>query len=73
MPDYQLVFKNSAKDSPIKSVRFRGKDAGEALIIAQRHQCPAELWSDNQHICTLSRGGNDGQVWVISRGAEPLT
>lgn len=69
MPDFQLVFKNSRKESPIKSVSFRGKDAGEALIIAQRHKCPVELWSEDQHICTLSRAGNEGQVWVISKGA----
>lgn len=68
VPDYKLVFKNSVKESPIKSVNFHGKDAGEALLIAQRHECPVELWSDQQHICTLSRAGNEGQVWVISKG-----
>lgn len=70
MPDYRLVFKNSPKDSPIKSVNFRGKDPGEALLIAQRHKCPVELWSDDQHLCTLSRTG-EGQVWIISKGGAP--
>lgn len=68
MPNYRLVFKNSSKESPIRSVNFHGKDPGEALLIAQRHKCPVELWSDDRHLCTLSRSGGEGQVWVISRG-----
>lgn len=68
MPNYRLVFKNTRDESPIKSVSFHGKDPGEALLIAQRHKCPVELWSDKQHICTLSRSGAEGQVWVISKG-----
>lgn len=68
MPNYRLVFKHAPKESPIKSVNFHGKDPGEALLIAQRHQCPVELWSDNQHLCTLSRSGVEGQVWIISKG-----
>ena len=68
VPDYRLVFRGSPKDSPIKSVSFHGKDPGEALLIAQQHKCPVELWSEDHHICTLSRAGNEGQVWVISKG-----
>lgn len=68
MPNYRLVFKSSPKESPIKSVSFRGKDPGEALLIAQRHKCPVELWSEGEHICTLDRAGNEGQVWIISKG-----
>lgn len=68
MPDYRLVFRGSPNEYPIKSVSFRGKDPGEALLIAQRYKCPAELWSEGHHICTLNSAGNEGQVWVISKG-----
>lgn len=68
MPNYRLVFRGSPNESPIKSVSFRGKDPGEALLIAQRHACPVELWSEDHHICTLNRAGDEGQVWVISKG-----
>lgn len=68
MPNYRLVFRGSPTESPIKSVSFRGKDPGEALLIAQRHTCPVELWSEDHHICTLNRAGNEGQVWIISKG-----
>jgi hypothetical protein len=66
VPNYRLVFRSSPKESPIKSVSFRGKDPGEALLIAQRHKCPVELWSEDEHICTLSRAGSEGLVWIIS-------
>lgn len=69
MPNYRLVFTNSSEQTPIRSVSFAAKDAGEAFLLAQRHNGPAQLWVDDKHLCTLSRTGAKGEIWVIS-GSE---
>ena len=66
MPNYRLVFAERLADTPIRSISFTSKDAREALLLAQHHDGPAELWEENQHLCTLIRTGSAGEIWVIS-------
>lgn len=66
VPRYRLVFMQSAGQAAIRSVSFSGQDPGEALILAQRHKGPAELWSDDRHICTIRHAGNGGGMWIIT-------
>jgi hypothetical protein len=69
MPHYRLVIApHEGRDA--KSIFFQGEDAAEALLIAQRHESPAQLWEDDRHVCTLHRSGNDGEVWIISQERE---
>jgi hypothetical protein len=72
MPRYRLIF-TEPQDSPPEPISFVGRDAGEALLLAQRHKGPVELWQDNKRLCTLRQSGDKGekgQFWIIS-GAEP--
>lgn len=66
MPHYRLIFA-AGEGQETRSVSFEGQDAAEALLIAQRHKGPAQLWEEDRHICTLHRSGNNGEVWVISQ------
>lgn len=65
MPNYRLVLPPRGKQEA-QSIRFHGADAAEALLIAQRHEGPAQLWEDGRHVCTLHKSGNNGEVWIIS-------
>lgn len=65
MPSYRLVFTDKAGEPP-QSINFVGRDAGEALILAQRHQGPVELWTEGRRLCTLRRSGQEGRFWIIS-------
>lgn len=74
MPNYRLIIA-AREGQGTQSISFHGDDAAEALLIAQRHQSPAQLWEDDRHLCTLHRSGNDGEVWIISQergGSAPL-
>lgn len=71
MPDYSLVFTDHEAGEAPPAVHFAGSDAGEALILAQRHHGPAELWADGRHICTLRRSGKEGRFWIISNSEPP--
>jgi hypothetical protein len=62
MHTYRLVF----KEEPPSSVTFEAEDAAEAFRLAQSHDCPAELWTDDHHVCTLDRTGSQGEIWVIT-------
>lgn len=66
MPNYRLVI-GAREGQEEESIFFRGDDAAEALLIAQKHQSPAQLWDGDRHVCTLHRSGNDGEVWIISQ------
>lgn len=66
MPSYRLVFTSEPAEEIGSSVCFTADNASEALILAQRHDSPAELWQDDRHLCTLSRSGNEGEFWIIS-------
>ena len=66
MPNYRLVFAERLTDTPIRSISFTSTDAREALLLAQHHKGPAELWEEDQHLCTLVRMGSCGEIWVIS-------
>lgn len=73
MPHYRLVV-SGREGKTAQSIFFQGQDAAEALLIAQRHAGPAQLWEEDRHVCTLHRSGNDGEVWIISHehgGATP--
>lgn len=65
MPMYHLIFKGRP-DRPVRSVTFHGESPADALELAKRQDGPAEFWIDNQFICTLSRSGENGEIWVIS-------
>lgn len=70
MPNYKLVFdKRSA--APVRSISFSGEDASEVFLIAQKYDCPAELWVEDEHLCTLARSGNSGEIWVLSGKRVP--
>jgi len=69
MPNYRLVFAGQGNRGP-RTIEFDGADAAEALLIAQRHQSPAQLWEDDRHLCTLHRSGSDGELWIISRDQD---
>ena len=66
MPNYRLVFTKKPQSSPGYSVDFTANDAAEALILAQRHESPAQLWVGERQLCTLSRSGANGAFWIIS-------
>ena len=68
MPNYRLVFTNPSERKPIRSINFSARDPGQALLLAQRHNSPAELWVEDKHLCTLRRTGAKGEIWVISGG-----
>lgn len=68
MPDFCLIFRTPSASQP-QIASIAAKDAHEAFVLAQRYGGPAELWSDDQHICTLDRAGDAGSMWVITRGA----
>lgn len=72
MPSYRLVFA-ARGDQKTETIEFHGEDAAEALLIAQRHERPAQLWENERHLCTLHRSGGNGEVWIISneRGSPP--
>lgn len=65
MPSYRLIFA-ARGDQEAQTIEFDGEDPAEALLIAQRHERPAQLWQADRHICTLHRSGTDGEVWIIS-------
>jgi hypothetical protein len=65
MPNYKLVF-SERSNAPVRSIAFSGTDAAEVFLLAQRYEGPAELWVEEQHVCTLARSGNSGEVWVLS-------
>lgn len=71
MPNYRLVFAKPGRAKAAASVDFTARDAGEALILAQRHEGPAELWEGEAHLCTLQRSGKSGQFWIISGNEAP--
>lgn len=66
MPTYRVVFLEPLGETPVRSISFDGDDAGQALLLAQNHDGPAELWQEDQRVCTLLRSGNYGELWVIS-------
>jgi hypothetical protein len=66
MPNYRVVFLEPLGETPVRSISFEGEDAGQALLLAQNHDGPAELWREDQRVCTLVRTGNCGELWVIS-------
>lgn len=66
MPNYRLVFAPRGEQEE-RSIFFHGADAAEALLIAQRHDGPAQLWEEDRHVCTLHKSGNNGEVWIISQ------
>ena len=66
MPNYRLIFTDEPEGSAGQSVAFTATDASEALLLAQRHASPAELWMEDKHLCTLSRSGGNGEFWIIS-------
>jgi hypothetical protein len=66
MPTYRLVFAEEPKGGPTRSVCFTADNAGQALILAQQRECPAELWLGERHLCTLSRSGDSSHFWIIS-------
>lgn len=66
MPTYRLIFPNEPEGSPGHTVSFTANDAAEALIRAQRHESPAQLWVGEKQLCTLSRSGPGGAFWIIS-------
>lgn len=65
MPDYRLIFTDEPDDSPGKSIFFTADNAAAALLHAQRHESPAQLWADGKRLCTLSRPA-EGAFWVVS-------
>lgn len=67
MANFRLVFPDW-KDRPIRSIAFTAADAGEALLIAQRHDAPAELWREDERICTIDTMAGKGSMWVIGPG-----
>lgn len=66
MPTYRLVFPHEPETSPGHSVAFTAADASEALLLAQRHDSPAQLWIGERQLCTLSRSGANEAFWIIS-------
>lgn len=70
MPYYRVVLARGNRSEPIHSVVFDARDAADALLIAQHHDGAAELWKDDQYVCTLRRSGANGEVWVISGSGE---
>jgi hypothetical protein len=71
MPNYRIVFTSQEGATPIRAVSFAADDPHEALLIAQRHDCAAELWEEGEHVCTLNRAGNDHEFWVITAAQKP--
>jgi hypothetical protein len=73
--NYRLLFRSS-DDRSAPAICFEGSDPGQALLLAQRHECPAELWGDGKYLCTLRRAPSG--FWTIyqnlsaTAGAEPL-
>lgn len=67
MPDFRLVI-HPPKGSAVETVSITAQDAREAFSLAQRYGYPAELWSEETHICTLDRSGDAGSMWVITPG-----
>lgn len=66
MRTYRLIFRGPRNGRPFSSVTFVGDDPAEALLLAQRYESPAELWVEDQFLCTLQRTGDRGELWVIS-------
>ena len=66
MPKYRLVFPHGK--STTAPVEFVAPDARQALIIAQRHEGPAELWCEDEHICTLDTVSEECAMWFITQG-----
>lgn len=66
MTTYRLIFTKEPDDGTARSLSFTANDASEALLVAQRHESPAQLWIGDQQLCTLSRSGTSGAFWIIS-------
>ena len=66
MPNFRVVLVRGENETPIRAVNVTARDAADALLIAQRHQGLAELWKDDEYVCTLRRGGANSEVWIIS-------
>jgi hypothetical protein len=66
---YHLVFKGRP-ESPVRSVTFYGESPAVALELARRQDGPAEFWIEGKFICTLSRVGEHGEIWVITGDRE---
>lgn len=69
MQTYKIVVpEDSIRESQV--IEFEAEDAGEALIIAHREATErnAELWRDNQRLCTIRRDPSD--LWKLKNIGE---
>lgn len=68
---YELRFGQDGVHGP-KTIRFDADDASMALILAHR-QAPdrsAELWRDDQKLCSIKRKLVDhSEIWIVGGGA----
>jgi hypothetical protein len=72
MPRYELRFAKSGIHNA-KTIRFEADDASMALILAHRHapDRPAELWRDEQRVCSIKRHPVDSSdIWIVGGSAD---
>lgn len=61
MSRYRLVVRVGS-EGPVRSFAINLGSRGEALIVAQRYDSPAELWDGDEKLCSIDRTGG---IWVI--------
>jgi hypothetical protein len=67
MSNYRLVF--APGETPVRFVAFTARDPGEAFLIAQQYHSRAQLWKEDEYVCTLQQSGGDRGFWVITQEA----
>ncbi|MBW8784474.1 MAG: hypothetical protein JF593_07515 [Novosphingobium sp.] len=66
MPRYRLIFTSVRGETVPETIDFTAPDPGQALQFAQWHSGPTEVWTEDRKLFTLSRSGNNDEVWIIS-------
>lgn len=64
MTKYSLRYKNDHAITEVEN--FNGDNAARAILLAQHHSEPAELWEDGRYVTTLRRSTGHG-FWELYR------
>lgn len=65
MPCYHVIFKEPTSRGP-HALSFTAADAGQALAIAQRQSGQAEIWCEEEFLCSIEQSGTEHGFWMIS-------
>lgn len=67
MPVYTMKFSEDGRGEA-KRIEFEAENASAALVVAHHeasNRC-AELWCEDQCLCSIQRVGQDGDVWLVT-------